>query len=216
MSWNPREDDYSSVAFWYQTGKPTFAARTPHARHRTLPNIDRQIVTARGFAPDVEPRSEELPRLEYTGRTALSGASTELRDLPEHFDLQVLWVPGHDLDQPFEIRFTVADKEPLRLLANLGLGPDLGIFQASLDGIDLRDPMDLYAPSIEAREFHLLDFWPDPGEYVLRLTRLGKNHLSSGEGLAIESVRLRERRPRVRDMAHDRDKDWRADPVFYE
>jgi len=28
-SWNERQDDYSSVAFWYQTGQPTFTARAP-------------------------------------------------------------------------------------------------------------------------------------------------------------------------------------------
>ena len=44
MSWNEREDDYSSVAFWYQTGVPTFTARAPHARDRTLPSLDRQTV----------------------------------------------------------------------------------------------------------------------------------------------------------------------------
>ena len=40
-SWNERQDDYSSVAFWYQTGTPTFTARAPHARERTLPSLER-------------------------------------------------------------------------------------------------------------------------------------------------------------------------------
>jgi hypothetical protein len=31
----------------------------------------------------------------------------------------------------------------------------------------------------------------------------------------LESVRLRERRPRVREMAWDRDKDWRTEPIYY-
>ena len=51
-SWNEREDDYSSVAFWYQTGEPTFTARAPHARERTLPNLDRLIVAARDFTDE--------------------------------------------------------------------------------------------------------------------------------------------------------------------
>ena len=49
MSWNEREDDYASVAFWYQTGEPTFAARAPHARERKLPSLDRVIVYARDY-----------------------------------------------------------------------------------------------------------------------------------------------------------------------
>jgi hypothetical protein len=42
-SWNEREDDYSSVAFWYQAGEPTFQARAPHARRRKLPSLDDTI-----------------------------------------------------------------------------------------------------------------------------------------------------------------------------
>ena len=49
-SWNEREDDYASVAFWYQTGEPTFTARAPHARERKLPSLDRVIAYARDHA----------------------------------------------------------------------------------------------------------------------------------------------------------------------
>jgi hypothetical protein len=45
-SWNEREDDYASVAFWYQTGQPTFAARAPDARERVLPNLQTPLSTA--------------------------------------------------------------------------------------------------------------------------------------------------------------------------
>ena len=48
-SWNERQDDYSSVAFWYQTGTPTFKARAPSAKERKLPNLDRVIVLAKDF-----------------------------------------------------------------------------------------------------------------------------------------------------------------------
>ena len=34
MSWNEREDDYTSVAFWYQTGTPTFTERAPAGPER--------------------------------------------------------------------------------------------------------------------------------------------------------------------------------------
>jgi len=45
---------------------------------------------------------------------------------------------------------------------------------------------------------------------------VGKNSLAGGYYLGIESIRLRERRPRVKDYAHDRDKNWRQAPVLYE
>ena len=48
MSWNERQDDYSSVAFWYQTGTPTFAERAP--ADRRLPSLDPTIAYARDVA----------------------------------------------------------------------------------------------------------------------------------------------------------------------
>lgn len=47
MSWNEREDDYSSVAFWYQTGVPTFDARAPSGAERKLPSLDRVVVSGK-------------------------------------------------------------------------------------------------------------------------------------------------------------------------
>jgi hypothetical protein len=216
MSWNPREDDYSSVAFWYQTGTPTFTERAPHARERTLPSIDRAVFLAKDLGPVRDEESKELPRLEYTGRNDRVITEVEVQDLPEHFDNPILRVPGSNATAPFEMKISVGEKEPLRLLINVAVGPDLGIYQASLDGIELQGPMDFYKAAHEDREFHLLDFWPEPGEYTLKLERVGKNHLASDSGLAIESTRLRERRPRVKQMAHDREKDWRAEPKLYE
>jgi hypothetical protein len=56
---------------------------------------------------------------------------------------------------------------------------------------------------------------PDPGEHVLRLTCVGKNPRSTGNWLGIETVELRERRPRVKAWAHFRDRDWKTKPVLY-
>jgi hypothetical protein len=76
--------------------------------------------------------------------------------------------------------------------------------------------LDLYAQDVSEWEFHLLDFWPEPGDYTLRLECVGKNPLSQGHFLGIESVRLRERRPRVQEWARERDHDWRKQPVLHE
>jgi hypothetical protein len=199
MSWNPREDDYSSVAFWYQTGAPTFTARAPHARERRLPDLERTTVFARDHA-------------ERHG-----AGEIELSKLPELYEgEQVLYKPGFPDDGWLEVPIDVSEKEPLRLLVVASTANDCGIYRASLDGVQLREPFDLFSAETASKELHLLDFWPEPGTYTLRLECTGKNHLSSGYALGIESVRLRERRPRVKEMAHDRDKDWRADPKLYE
>jgi len=198
-SWNEREDDYASVAFWYQTGKPTFKARAPHARERALPNIERTVVYARDCkdaknhgAGSVTPQQLDL----YAGEQLLYKSDQ---------------AEGSWLEIPFEVK----TKEPLRLLLNMTKADDFGRYQAYLDGTKVGGVMDFFSPKIVNEECHLLDFWPEPGTHTLRLECVGKNAQSEGFYCGIESVRLRERRPRVTEMAHDQDKDWRKEPKLY-
>ncbi len=193
-SWNERQDDYSSVAFWYQTGVPTFTARAPE--NRALPSLERVIVRP---AKDV--------------KHGIGGVENQRLDLYEepHF----LYMPKEQSNAWIEIPITVTKKEPLRLLLNMTTSYDFGKYQASLNGIKLGGVMDFYSKDVANKEFHLLDFWPDPGTYTLRLECVGRNTQSQGVFLGIESVRLRERRPRVFDMGFDREKDWRKGPKLY-
>lgn len=197
-SWNEREDDYASVAFWYQTGEPTFAARAPDARERQLPNLDRVI-----FARD------------FTNDTHHGAGTVRTQQLDLYPGPQLLYTPAQSENAWLEIPFTVTNKEPVRLLLNLTRSYDFGRYQASLNDTRLGEPIDLYNADIASRQVHLLDFWPDPGPYTLRLECVGKNPASQGYYLGIESVRLRERRPRVKDFAHEKDRDWRREPILY-
>ena len=199
-SWNEREDDYASVAFWYQTGTPTFTARAPDARERKLPSLGRVIAYARDFAD-----------ARHHGAGEVTTQQLDLYDGP-----QLLYQPPRAEGAWLEIPFEVQRKEPLRLLLNLTCSYDFGKYQAFLNGVKLGAPMDLYSDKVIHREFHLLDFWPDPGRYTLRLECAGRNPLSSGDYLGIESVRLRERRPRVSEYGHDKNKDWRQAPILYQ
>jgi hypothetical protein len=124
-------------------------------------------------------------------------------------------MPKQQEDAWIEVPFTVSKKEPLRLVLNMTTSYDFGRFQAYLNGIKIGQPMDFHSASIGQKEFHLLDFWPEPGNYVLRLECVGKRPVSDGYYLGIESVRLRERRPRVQQMGWDKDKDWKKNPVLY-
>ncbi len=198
-SWNEREDDYASVAFWYQTGEPTFAARAPHARERKLPLLDRLIVFARDNA----------------GATHHGKGETVTQQLELYDGPQLLYKPQRQAGAWIEIPFEVKVKEPLRLLLNMTRSYDFGQYQISLNGTKLGEPVDLFSSEIVNQEFHLLDFWPDPGKYLLRMDCTGKNPQSSGYYLGIESVRLRQRRPRVAVYGHDRNKDWTRKPVLY-
>jgi len=196
MSWNERQDDYSSVAYWYQQGPSTFTARVPE--NRTLPSLERveaRTISAHGPG-NLEPQQLDMYR-------------------------HNLYLPKDAEGAFIEIPFVVNEKEPLRLVLNMTTSYDFGRYQAMLsDGtsmppVKLGGPMDFFSEKVENREFHLLDFWPEPGKYMLRLECVGKNAKSQGYFLGIESLRLRERRPRVRQMGWDKDKDWRKNPVLY-
>jgi len=197
-SWNEREDDYSSVAFWYQTGEPTFKARAPHARKRRLPNLD-MIIAAK----------------EFTGAAHHGAGDAREQNLNIYDNGHLLYKPPTEEDAWVEIPFEVEKKEPRRLVLVMTRSYDFGKYQAYLNGVKLGGVMDLYSEEVVSREYHLLDFWPEPGKYKLRLECVGKNSQSTGHYLGIESVRVRQRRPRVMEYGHDKDKDWREKPILY-
>ena len=199
-SWNEREDDYSSVAFWYQTSEPSFTARAPDARERRLPSLERLTVFARDFTD-----------AKYHGAGSAGSQQVDLYDGP-----QLLYQPTQQEGAWLEFPFEVKKKDPLRLLLNMTKSYDFGKYQASLNGVKLGGEIDLFSAKIVNEEIHLLDFWPDPGAYTLRLECVGKNAASQGYYCGIESVRLRERRPRVATMGFDKEKDWRKEPVLYQ
>ncbi len=196
-SWNEREDDYSSVAFWYQTGEPTFNARAP--KERTLPCLDR-IIAAKDFTAD-----------KYHGP-----GEARAQFLDVHMSEHLLF-KGNDQESAWvEIPFEIEKKEPKRLLLIVTKADDFGKYQAYLNGVKIGSVVDLYSKNVEAYEHHLLDFWPEPGKYTLRLECVGKDPTSLGHYLGLESVRLRERRPRVIKYGHDKDKDWKEEPRLYD
>lgn len=199
-SWNEREDDFSSVAFWYQQGPSTFEARAPAGPERKLPSLERTTIGAQAFT-----------------NASHHGVGTAVAQaLAIHPRPQLFYAPPGPEGAWIEVPFEVSRKEPLRLLLRATRADDYGRYQASLNGIKVGGILDFYAPKLAAQEFHLLDFWPEPGRYTLRLECVGRNPASSGHFLGLESVRLRERRPRVEVLGHDRDRDWRKDPVLYE
>jgi len=200
-SWNERQDDYSSVAFWYQTGTPTFTARAPHARQRRLPSLDRVTVLAKDF----------LDRQHHGPGKAEPQLLGTLYPQP-----QMLYRPARAEDAWVKLPVEVKAKEPLRLLVNATRSPDSGTYQAYLDDVPLGKPIDLYNDQVDNFEYHLLDFWPEPGRYTFTLKCVGRNPKSTGLDLGLESVRLRERRPRVMQYGHDKNKDWRKNPTVFE
>jgi len=198
-SWNEREDDYASVAFWYQTGPSTFAERAPGADARRLPGLARTEV--RAWDPGAARRHG-------------TGELTKTVDEPTGGDILV-YRPDRPAGAWLEFPLEVGAKEPLRLEVAARALPDGGLYQAFLDGVKIGEPLDFRAELPAPAVFPLLDFWPEPGPHVLRLECVGKSASSYGHACGVEAVRLLERRPRVAEYAHDRDKDWKKDPKLY-
>lgn len=204
MSWNEREDDYASVAFWYQTGEPQLSTggplpRVPHARERRLPSLERVTVYARDFTGD-----------KHHGTGRVTTQQLDLYDGP-----QLLYQPDQPAGAWLEFPLEVTKSEPLRLLLRLTKSYDFGRYQVWLNGVKLGEPFDAYSPKVVDEELHLLDFWPEPGTYTVRLECVGRNPASQGYFLGIESVQLRERRPRVVAWGHEKDRDWRQEPILH-
>lgn len=198
-SWNEREDDYSSVAFWYQTGESTFVARAPGVAERRLPKLERIFV-----------RAAELADTKKHGSGLVFKMATE----PSGTEVLV-YEPPQPSGAWEEIPFEVKVKEPLHLVLRGIRSTKGGLYKVLLNGVKIRESLDFYSENQQKQEFQLLDFWPDPGNYTLRLECIGKNERSSGYDCYMESVCLLERRPRVAIFGHDKDKDWRTNPLLY-
>ena len=152
----------------------------PHARERTLPSLERVTAYGRHYVD-----------AKYHGPG--KAVKQKLYDL--YMKPQMFYMPEKAETAWVEIPLEVEKKEPLRLVLNSTTAPDYGRYQVLLNGVRIGGPLDFYSDKVANTEFHLLDFWPDPGKYTVRLECVGKNAKSDGFGLGLESVNLRERRP---------------------
>ncbi len=198
-SWNEREDDFASVAYWYQTGPAKRFAHVPSAKERVLPSLD-QVTRATDFMDE-----------KYHG----PGSVTKQEGETWPDSGQVFFQPTTQADGWYEIPFNVPQREPRRLILQMTCSYDYGIYQAFVDGVKVGEPIDLYAAETGLKEFPLLDFWPEQGEHKVRLELTGKNEKSKNNFLGIVSVLSRERRPRVKEYGYDKDKNWKENPVLY-
>jgi hypothetical protein len=204
--YDQREDDVYSMAYWYQMGPSKQFAPMTTAEERKLPNIDPIIAWG-----------EDHQAEQFHGR-----GSVQMWGVTWYWDTErVLAFKPKSMDDSWvELSFEVKEKKPYRLVAVLERSPDAGIYQPILNGVKIGKAIDLYQPAPPYQkepvvdDINLMDFWPEPGKYTLRLECVGRNHLSSGTAIGVNSVRLRERRPRVTEAGYLKDYDWRAQPIL--
>jgi hypothetical protein len=182
-----REDDIATVAFWYQIGQPKRFTKLPPLAERLLPNLD-LVTEGKIMMPTARhsPGVIELKKgYDWTG------------------DGQILFMPA--TEQPaIEVDFTVEKEDYRGLIVRLTHAEDYGIWRVFLDGKNVRQPedymagqklqdFDLYSKSLAVKDHYLGSFKLKPGKHTLRFEYAGRNPLSKGSYLGLDSVRLRER-----------------------
>ncbi len=176
-----RNDDFASVAFWYQRGQPKRFTTLPALKDRTLPSIDlviegKQLLATAGSGG---------------GSTSLQAGGFWTGDGQLFFDGQRIgaWV---------EFTFAVEKQDRRRVVVPITHSYDFGTYRLTLDGDPVNElnggaPIDFYSPRVEVREHSLGDRELAPGEHRIRLECVGVNPNSTGCKIGVDSVRLRER-----------------------
>lgn len=188
-----RDDDFATVAFWYQRGQPKRFAKLPSARERKFPSID-----------DVIEGSELLTKAKTEG-CALSLQKGTLRTGAGQLFVDNDKGPGASVEITFDVPEPAKDAAgnqplPRRLIVAVTHSYDFGTYKLFLDGkpvaVDDRpvgEAFDFYSPKIELIEHSLGDVRLEPGPHTLRLECTGRNTASTGWKLGVDSVRLRHR-----------------------
>lgn len=189
-----REDDIATVAFWYQIGQPRRFTKLPPLNQRLLPNLD--IIIEGKTLKETAKHSPGI--LEIQGGYDWTG------------DGQLLFMPASD--QPvLEVEFNIEKKEYRGLMLRMTYAEDYGIYRIFLDDKNIRQPddymagqkiedYDLYSKTLEVKDHYLGSFHFTPGKHTLRFECVGRNPLSKGDYLGLDSVRFRERWRRKRKL----------------
>lgn len=171
-----REDDFATVAFWYQIGQPKRFAPIPDLAGRTWPVIDRVF------------DGETLLR-----EAKAEGANLSLQAGGEWTGKGQLFIDAAAAGAVIEIPFDVNVQERRRFVLAFTHSYDFGAYSVRLDDDVLAERLDLHSPEVRIREHHFGDRTLSVGRHVLRLECLGKDASSTGFKLGLDTLRLRER-----------------------
>ncbi len=173
-----RNDDYATVAFWYQLGQPRRFTQLPSAAERVYPNLD-LIIEGRDLLATA--RSENINPLHLQSGFPWTG------------DGQLFIDNEHGAGAWVEFDFNVETEELRQLTLRFTKSYDFGRYRILLDGKEVRSNVDFFSPTVTLDEISLgSEVWP-LGKHTIRLECLGSNVESSGTKLGVDSVRLRQR-----------------------
>ncbi len=161
-----RQDDYASVAFWYQT--------EPHKPFGAMPPVEDRLYYS---LDNVQELNLASVLSQQAGQARMSGNSV-------YFAADG---PGSLL----EVEFTVKKEGTYQLAVFLPMGPEFGNYQVYLNGEPQGTPRMLYSAAAYSPAARVIGTYPlSPRKYRLRLQCLGKSPLSRGFDLALGAVAL--------------------------
>lgn len=170
-----REDDFSSVAFWYQL--------EPHKPYPPLPKgYARVFHTVANGGTEAEMLVDKV---------TVTAGKVERQELPLFSGgAQLFWTPeteGQALSLPIE--FKQYGRYVLFLVTTYSF--DFGIFGVELNDKPLGVTFDLYARNPFLHEQVIELGFLQPGTYTLTLRNKGKNEASKGYFLGIDALFVR-------------------------
>lgn len=167
-----RPDDFSSVAFWYQTEPHKPLPPMAPARQRVYRDWS-GVVEAEAALDTVKVTAGPVS----TQDGGYSGAR------------QLFWTPGA-ADQKLDFPLDVPADGSYELVLVMTRSWDYGTYEAQLDGKPLGAPMNLYSKNIVAKE-HCFPTGPlAAGPHVLSLVNKGKDASSPGYFLGFDCLLL--------------------------
>ncbi|MCK5861683.1 MAG: DUF2961 domain-containing protein, partial [Candidatus Hydrogenedentes bacterium] len=164
-----RSDDFSSVAFWYQT--------EPHSPFPLMASSKERVYEDWSLLVEAESKVN-------TARA--SSGSVALQAGIGGGDGQLFWTPAAP-DQSLEFDIEVKESGVNQLLLLVTHSFDYGIFQIELDGKPLGKPVNLYNENIVSKEIRLQSPMLDAGNHVLRFVNVGKENASGGYFFGLDS-----------------------------
>jgi hypothetical protein len=169
-----RPDLFSSVAYWYQTGKAK--------RFATLPPVEERVVSRRVIELEAH-RAKVTAEPAQTTVEVQRGRYSGQRQILARFEAE-----GGVLTVPFSLDQAIQGFARLKLTR----AKDYGIWRITLDGKPLPglDSLDLYAGAVEPAELDIGVVDLTEGQHELRLQCRGKNPASQGYFVGVDALEI--------------------------
>jgi hypothetical protein len=171
-----RADNFSSVAFWYQT--------EPHKPYLPMP---------KGYARMYFDYSKSTE-----GESLVKSATATDGDVINQYlgccsDGHQLWWRLTKPDQTLTIPLEVKESGNYEILIALVQAPDYGIFQFDMDGKPMGGPIDLHNPNVTPLEYTFPKWQLEAGRHTLTVRCIGKRTAATGYSMGFDFVLFQKR-----------------------